>query len=131
MSKVSIILNKKLTHKQKEVLETFKEFQEAMISKDFQKLNDIIGENYTLTHMSGKTQTKTEYINEIMDGTLNYYKSTIINPKITFNDENHATLLADVELNAKVYGIKGTWTLNTNIEMKKKENKWIMDNWKT
>lgn len=131
MSKVSIILNKKLTHKQKEVLESFEEFQIATIEKNSDKLDDIIGESFTLTHMSGKTQTKREFITEIMEGTLNYYKSTIINPKITFNDENHATLLADVELNAKVYGIKGTWTLNTNIEMKKKDNKWIMDNWKT
>ena len=45
------------------------EFQKAMIEKDSSKLNEIMDDNYTLTHMSGKTQTKQEYIDEIMDGT--------------------------------------------------------------
>lgn len=40
-----------------------------MIEKDSSKLNEIMDDNYTLTHMSGKTQTKQEYIDEIMDGT--------------------------------------------------------------
>ena len=86
-------------------------------------------DNYILTHMSGKRQTKAEYINEIMDGTLNYYKSKIIHPQVSILEENHAKLIADVELDAKVYGIKGTWTLNTNVSMKKIENKWFLNQW--
>ncbi|MBE6493713.1 MAG: nuclear transport factor 2 family protein [Methanosphaera stadtmanae] len=128
MTTVSVKNKKELTKQEEEVLERFKEFQKAMIEKDYSKLNEIIHDNYTLTHMSGKTQTKKEYINEIMDGTLNYYKSTIINPTITIQDEK-AILKADVTLDAKVYGMKGTWTLHSQQSMKKIDNKWYLYKW--
>ncbi len=72
---VSIINEKELTQEQKEVLNRFVEFQKAMIEKDSEKLNELMQDNYTLTHMSGKTQTKEEYIDEIMDGQVNYRQS--------------------------------------------------------
>lgn len=125
---VSITNEKELTQEQKEVLKIFVEFQKAMIEKDSEKLNELMQDNYTLTHMSGKTQTKEEYIDEIMDGTLNYYKSLIDNPTITV-DENKAVLKADVTLDAKVYGIKGTWTLHSEQTMKKINGKWYLSKW--
>ena len=85
--KISVINKKNLSKNQEVVLERFIEFQHAMIEKDLDKLNEIICDNYTLTHMSGKTQTKGEFIDEIMGGTLNYYKSIINNPQITIFGE--------------------------------------------
>lgn len=125
---VSIINEKELTQEQKEVLNRFVEFQKAMIEKDSEKLNELMQDNYTLTHMSGKTQTKEEYIDEIMDGTLNYYNSIIDNPTITV-DDNKAILKADVTLDAKVYGIKGTWTLHSEQTMEKINEKWYLSKW--
>ena len=127
--KVSVVDKGELSENQEEVLERFIEFQYAMIEKDFDKLNELLEDNYTLTHMSGKTQTKDEYIDEIMEGTLNYYKSTIINPTITINDNDKAVLKADVTLDAKVYGMKGTWTLHSQQTMEKINGKWYLSKW--
>lgn len=129
MSDISIILDKKLNTSQEEVLETFKKFLEAIIEKNDEKLYEIMDDSYILTHMSGKRQRKEEYITEIMDGTLNYYKSKIIHPQISIIDQTHARLIADVELDAKVYGIKGTWTMNSEVFMKKIDNKWFLNQW--
>lgn len=129
MSDVSLINHTELDSIQMEVLNKFKEFQQAMIDKDAKTLNSIMSEDYTLTHMSGKIQTKQEYIKDIIDGVLNYYHSTIINPNIVILEDKYAKLNADVELDAKVYGIKGTWTLNTEILMEKIENIWILSKW--
>lgn len=129
MSDVSLITNTELNTFQLEVLNKFKEFQQAMINKDAKTLNSIMSEDYTLTHMSGKIQTKNDYIKDIIDGVLNYYHSTIIDPNIVILEDKYAKLIADVELDAKVYGIKGTWTLNTEILMEKIENKWILSKW--
>ena len=115
--KVTVVNKKNLSPIQEEVLKRFIDFQEAMIVKDYDKLDVILNDNYTLTHMSGKTQSKQEYINEIMDGTLNYYKSTIDNPIITIIEETKSIFKADVTLEAKVYGIKGTWTLHSEQTM--------------
>ena len=130
MSGVNVISNVTLNFQQEEVLERFKEFLKAMIEKDEKKLNEIIDDNYTLTHMYGKTQTKEEFIDDIMKGILNYYNSTIIEPEITIINDNLTRIIADVELEAKVYGIKGTWTLNTDLSMKKMDNEWLLNVWK-
>lgn len=127
--KVSVINKKKMTKSQEEVLERFIEFQESMIEKNLDMLNEILKDNYTLTHMSGKTQTKQEYIDEIMDGTLNYYKSTIDNPEITIIENTKAIFKANVTLEAKVYGIKGTWTLHSEQTMEKINDKWYITKW--
>ena len=129
MSDVSLINHTELDSIQMEVLNKFKEFQQAIIDKDAKTLNFIMSEDYTLTHMSGKIQTKQEYIKDIIDGVLNYYHSTIINPNIVILEDKYAKLNVDVELDAKVYGIKGTWTLNTEILMEKIENIWILSKW--
>ena len=126
---VSVINKRNLTDVQEDVLERFMDFQEAMIEKNLEKLNEIICDNYTLTHMSGKTQTKQEFIDEIMDGTLNYYKSTINNPDITLFGENKAIFKADVTLDAKVYGMKGTWTLHSQQTLEKINDKWYISKW--
>ena len=130
MTNVNIITKSVPNSKEEEVLERFKEFQQALIEKDEKTLNEIMEDDYILTHMSGKTQTKNEFIEEIMNGTLNYYNSTIIEPRIKFINENLARIIADVELDAKVYGIKGTWTLNTDIAMEKVDNHWFLNKWK-
>ena len=123
---VSVVNKENLNQDQEEVLERFIEFQYAMIEKDLEKLNELLKDNYTLRHMSGKTQTKTEYIDEIMDGTLNYYKSIINNPIIMIKEKDKALLKADVTLDAKVYGMKGTWTLHSEQTMEKINGKWYL-----
>lgn len=125
---VSVVNKGNLNDDQEEVLERFIEFQYAMIEKDLEKLNELLDDSYTLTHMSGKTQTKTEYIGEIMDETLNYYESIINNPIITIT-ENKALLKADVTLDAKVYGMKGKWTLHSEQTMEKINGKWYLSQW--
>ena len=70
--KVSVINKQNLRPDQEEVLQKFMAFQEAMIEKDLEKLNEIICDNYTLRHMSGRTQTKQEFIDEVMDAGIVY-----------------------------------------------------------
>ena len=126
---VSVVNKGNLNDDQEEVLERFIGFQYEMIEKDLEKLNELLEDNYTLTHMSGKTQTKDEYIGEIMDGTLNYYKSIINNPIIMIKEKDKALLKADVTLDAKVYGMKGTWTLHSEQTMEKINEKWYLSKW--
>ena len=126
---VSVVNKGNLNDDQEEVLERFIEFQYAMIEKNFEKLNELLDDNYTLRHMSGKIQTKDEYIDEIMDGTLNYYKSIINNPIIMIKEKDKALLKADVTLDAKVYGMKGTWTLHSEQTMEKINGKWYLSKW--
>lgn len=114
--------------KEKEaVLQKFEQMQQAMIDKDMKTLNRIVKEGTLFTHMSGKTQTKAEFFEEIANGTLNYFKYEIKNPVIIVKG-NYATLNAVTTLTAKVYGISGTWSLNTNASFEKIDGEWVYCN---
>lgn len=129
MSDVKLNSNKSFSDEDSEILNRFIEFQQALIDKDEDKLNEILTEKYELIHMSGKRQTKEEFISEIMDGTLNYYESEIIDPTVLWGDSERPTLVADVTLTAKVYGIKGKWTLDTTVDFEKIDEKWYFSKW--
>lgn len=109
------------------VLGRYEEMQKAMIDKDMNKLDEIVKDGTTFTHMSGRTQTKGEYFEEIRNGTLNYFEYEIDNPIITVNGDK-ATLQATVSLTAKVYGTSGTWPLNVTAYFEKNNDKWIYRN---
>ncbi|MBE6496458.1 MAG: nuclear transport factor 2 family protein [Methanobrevibacter thaueri] len=129
MSDVELLCEKSFSDVDNEILERFIEFQQALIDKDADKLDEILTDKYELVHMSGKRQTKEEFIAEIMDGALNYYKSEIIDPTILWDDNQRATLVGDVRLTAKVYGINGTWTLDTTVDFEKIDGKWYFTKW--
>lgn len=129
MSDVELICEKSFSDADNEIINRFIEFQQALIDKDENKLNEILAEKYELVHMSGKKQSKGEFIGEIMNGTLNYYKSEIIEPVILWDDHERATLIADVTLTAKVYGINGKWTLDTTVDFEKVDGEWYFTKW--
>lgn len=116
-----------MINEEEKVLAAYEAMQQAMIDKDIDKLDRIVKNSTTFTHMSGKTQTKEEYFGEIADGTLNYYRYQISGCKITVNGDN-ATLTANVTLTAKVYGISGSWTLPVNARFEKINDEWIYTN---
>ena len=79
MSDVEILSKRTFGGAEKEVLDSFVEYQQALIDKNEDKLNELMADDYILTHMSGKKQTKAQFIEEVMNGTLNYFKSEIAN----------------------------------------------------
>lgn len=109
------------------VLAAYEKMQQAMIDKDLDALRASVTEDKTFTHMSGKTQTREEFFGEIMDGTLNYYKSELHDPVVTV-DGDTATLTGSTTLTAKVYGISGSWTLPTNAHFRKLDGQWVQCN---
>ncbi len=119
--------SKTMVNEDSKILAAYEAMQQAMIDKDIDKLDRIIKDGTTFTHMSGKTQTKEEYFGEIADGTLNYYRYQISGCNIAVNGDT-ANLKANVTLTAKVYGMSGSWTLPVNAHFEKINNEWIYTN---
>ena len=116
-----------ITADESAVLEAYERFEQAMIDKDIDTLNELVTEDKTFTHMSGKVQTKEEFFGEIADGTLNYYSYKLNDPIVTV-DGDTATLTGSTTLEAKVYGSSGTWTLKTDQKFIKQDGKWRLTN---
>ena len=110
-----------------QVLAAYEAIQQAMIDKDIETLDRLYLDGTTFTHMSGKTQTKDEFFEEIEDGTLNYFAYEIQHSQIAV-DGDEASLAASVALTAKVYGASGTWTLPVNTHFTKIDGQWVAHN---
>lgn len=81
---------------------------EGMIEKSKIKLEQSMSYGSKLYHMTGRCESREEYINDILDGTLNYYDYELI----SFYEN-----IAVVKLLAKVYGgSKSWWNLKMNIK---------------
>lgn len=99
---------------------------DASINKDEEILNEILSDDYILIHMTGRNQTKQEYINSVKNGELKYYESIHESIKININGDE-ATLIGKTKTLASPFGFsKSWWNLRQDILLKKEEGKWII-----
>ena len=97
---------------------------EAMVAKDRKTLELLHDDDFVLTHMTGTRQSKQEYINAIMDGTLNYYSAIHEDMAITVTG-NKAIMEGHSIVNAAVYGGgKHTWHLSLRMEFIQRNGLW-------
>lgn len=116
-----------MSKEQQEVYASYEAICRAMITKDRAAMERYFDKDLTFTHMSGKKQTRTEYLDEIMDGTLNYYKITTKDYSIRVNGDT-AYMRVTHTLDAKVYGAAGSWTMSGAATYKKRGGIWVRVN---
>ena len=61
------------TEEQMEILVLQTRYCQAMTDADTDTMRELVSEDMTYTHMSGKTQTREEYFADIEKGRLNYF----------------------------------------------------------
>ena len=130
MSNTTIVSTDQFSPEQKEVLDSFQLHIEALIKKDKSAIEEYLDPSFVLVHKDGNPQPREGFIDDVITGKLNYYKSRIIEPKIEV-DNNKATMKVDVEFDCLVYGNKGVFTLKCVNQFEKKNNKWYFINWNT
>jgi hypothetical protein len=113
----------------REIVDRFMEFQKAIIDKDFDKMNGILMDDFKLTNMFPDILSKDEFVSKIEDGSLDYSKSDLIEPTILFDDNNAASLIADVRLTAKINGFERRWISKTVISFQKINGIWRIASW--
>lgn len=112
--------------KQKRVLNDYMKIVQAMIDKDRATLESYVDENITIRHMTGVTQTREEWIAEILNGELNYFGCELSNIGVNFDEEGIATLTADSQLDAQVYSYqRRSWSMHPNQTFEKRDGIWV------
>lgn len=99
---------------------------DASINKDIDTLEEILANDYILIHMTGKRQTKQDYINSVVKGELKYFESIheSIDVKI---DGNKASLVGKTKTLASPFGFgKSWWNLRQDIVFEKINGTWII-----
>lgn len=107
-----------------EIINRYKEMYKAMILKDRDALEEIHDTSFTLTHMTGRKQTKSQYINSVMDGTLNYYEVRHDDIDVKIHGDQ-AKLIGKSYVLAAVYGSgKSYWHLRQDMSLVRRDGKW-------
>ena len=129
MSNVNIMCEKSFFEADQEIVDVFLEFQQALIDKDLDKLDDMVLDVEDFINVVGKYQSKNEFISQIDDGTLSYFKFDILNPTILFDDENSASLIANIRLAVEINGKELRVISNSVVSFQKVDEKWHIIKW--
>lgn len=129
MSGIELFCEKSFSDAEQEIVDRFVEFQHALIEANLDKLNEILLDDFKLTQVPNKCQSKEEFLSEINDDSLDFSKSDIMDPAILFDDENSASLISKVRLTAKVNGRELRWISNTVVNFKKIDEVWYLVGW--
>lgn len=98
------------------------EMYRAMISKDITKLNQILDDSLKLIHITGMVQDKTEFLNSIANGTLNYFSCEETKIKINHSNKD-VRLTGKSKVEAAVFGgSKHQWKLCLCLYIRKENN---------
>ncbi len=118
---------KKLSKEQLSVLYTQAQYCQAMTDADLDTMRQIVSEDMTFTHMSGRKQTREEYFGDIEDGSLDYHRIGIENPVIEV-DGNRAAVTFTSILNANAYGSRGTYRMHGTHRYELCDGTWVAVN---
>lgn len=129
MSNVNLMCEKSFSQADQEIVDVFMEFQQALIDKDLDKLNEMILDVPDFINVTGKYQSKDEFLSQIGDGTLNYLNFDILNPTVLFDDDNAASLIANVRLFIKINAKELRVISNSVVSFEKSSEKWCISKW--
>ena len=105
--------------------ELYREMWRILIAKDADGMRRLHGEDFILVHMTGSRMNRTEFINAVLDGTLNYYTAEHDDISAQISG-NRATLTGKSRVNAAVYGGgRYTWNLRQDMTLEKRGGAWV------
>ena len=104
-------------------------FNKAMCEKDVKTLDILMDDDLVLVHMSGATQSKESWLQDIADETMRYYKIDVTKFECSI-DGDHAVVKATNVIEARIWGSHGTWTLIGTTYLRRTDNQygWIRCN---
>lgn len=97
---------------------------QAMTDADINTMRELVAEDVTFTHMSGRQQTREEYFADIKNKSLNYFTIGIENPVIEV-DGNFASITYTSVLNANAYGARDTYRMSGTHRVEKIDGQWV------
>lgn len=112
-----------------EIVDMFIEFQQALIDKDLDKLDDMVLDVEDFINVVGKYQSRDEFISQISDGTLSYSNFDILNPIILFDYDNAASLTANIRLAVEINGKELRVISNSVVSFERVDEKWHIVKW--
>ena len=108
---------------QQKVLNTYNQYLQALIENDTEKLSSLIAEEAKLYHITGRLQTKQEWLSSIKNGEMRYHSVEEVSNFVSINEEG-ADLVVKNNLTATIDGMTNTWPLESDMKLVLKGDVW-------
>lgn len=109
----------------KEIEHFLDEWNDAMIAADTVRLGAMMDDGIILHHITGMTQTKREWLEEVASGSMKYHKIEKRDVVVTSNSDGSASVSFTSVITATIWGSYGTWTLSGTMRLVKRNGRWI------
>lgn len=98
---------------------------EAMVAGDLAELTSILADGFTLTHMTGYVQSKTEWLDAIESGEMQYHSVETVQV-IPSKDITVPELTARTHTDATIWGSRATWRLTLRSWFEPRGHGWVI-----
>lgn len=116
-----------MTKDEEQIVQLYRAENEAMVKKDINRLDMILGDRMTLTHMTGYVQPKLEWIDQIQNEEMQYLESKEEAIKDIRVEEKWGQLTGQNLVTAKIWGgSKNVWPLQMKMYFEKNNGRWVI-----
>ena len=103
---------------------TYQKMYEGMVTKNEPLLREVLDDSFVLVHMTGMNQSKEDFIEAVMNGTLNYFSGEHESLSVNVRGEM-AFMTGRSKVAAAVFGGgQHTWRLQQKCILKKSNGCW-------
>ena len=106
------------------VHEAFKDQLRAMQNADTHHLAAILDDGFTLTHITGYRQPKSEWLSQMQAGQFQYHSISERSVDIKVHADT-VSLVGRVITDATIYGSRSSWRLQLALEYVRRGDTWI------
>ncbi|AHI12679.1 MULTISPECIES: nuclear transport factor 2 family protein [Bacillati] len=105
------------------VAETVRKQVKGMIDGDLDLLKEVISPDAVFYHITGAKQSRDEWLRQVKLGRMHYFGSREILMQATVNGDE-ARVISRNQLDARIYGFRNTWPLESRAKLRKIDGKW-------
>ncbi|GFP08832.1 nuclear transport factor 2 family protein [Lactobacillus helveticus] len=105
------------------VAETIRKQVKGMIDGDLDLLKEVISPDAVFYHITGAKQSRDEWLRQVKLGRMHYFGSREILMQATVNGDE-ARVISRNQLDARIYGFRNTWPLESRAKLRKIDGKW-------
>lgn len=97
----------------------------AMVAADTTALSQMMDAAIILRHLSGATQTRSEWLADVKAGTMRYHHVEKRDVRILQEKDSSVTVHFTSVVTATIWGSRGTWTLHPTMRLVRRNGQWI------
>ncbi|MHC9531874.1 nuclear transport factor 2 family protein [Dellaglioa sp. L3N] len=96
---------------------------QGMLEKDFVLLDQVIAPDAKLVHITGQVQSKADWLQQIRLGRMHYFSSHEVLFQVVITGHQAQVIMRN-ELEARIYGFRNTWPLQSKLKLAKGHHGW-------